>query len=152
MRLVLSLCLILPTIAIATPGHSYQPRGADVPTVGKSWFQDHAPLDFARVRVLSDTVASPSNVDVPSLILSDGRHEVQQMFASPDGPKPRVPSPPLEIEPLVVSGPASNRVDLVFFSDGCAYSLRHNRTYAHWICRSHFRKGQIYGRCYASGC
>ncbi|KAJ7134230.1 IgA peptidase M64-domain-containing protein [Mycena epipterygia] len=29
-----------------------------------------------------------------------------------------VPSPPLEIQPLVVSGPSSNRVDLVFFSDG----------------------------------
>ncbi|KAJ7465162.1 IgA peptidase M64-domain-containing protein [Mycena latifolia] len=29
-----------------------------------------------------------------------------------------VPSPPLEVLPLVVSGPSSNRVDLVFFSDG----------------------------------
>ncbi|KAF7299436.1 hypothetical protein MIND_00893400 [Mycena indigotica] len=29
-----------------------------------------------------------------------------------------VPSPPLELLPLVVSGPPSNRVDLVFFSDG----------------------------------
>ncbi|KAJ7644444.1 IgA peptidase M64-domain-containing protein [Roridomyces roridus] len=29
-----------------------------------------------------------------------------------------VPAPPLEIKPLVVSGPSSNRVDLVFFSDG----------------------------------
>ncbi|KAJ7109074.1 IgA peptidase M64-domain-containing protein [Mycena crocata] len=29
-----------------------------------------------------------------------------------------VPSPPLEIQPLVVSGPSSNRVDLIFFSDG----------------------------------
>lgn len=31
---------------------------------------------------------------------------------------PLVPSPPLEVHPLVVSGPSSNRVDLVFFSDG----------------------------------
>ncbi|KAJ3515781.1 hypothetical protein NLJ89_g1540 [Agrocybe chaxingu] len=29
-----------------------------------------------------------------------------------------VPPPPLEIIPLIVSGPSSNRVDLVFFSDG----------------------------------
>ncbi|CAA7265508.1 unnamed protein product [Cyclocybe aegerita] len=29
-----------------------------------------------------------------------------------------VPPPPLEIVPLIVSGPSSNRVDLVFFSDG----------------------------------
>ncbi|GLB38192.1 putative igA Peptidase M64 [Lyophyllum shimeji] len=31
---------------------------------------------------------------------------------------PVVSSPPLEVHPLVVSGPSSNRVDLVFFSDG----------------------------------
>ncbi|KAF8158494.1 IgA peptidase M64-domain-containing protein [Crassisporium funariophilum] len=30
----------------------------------------------------------------------------------------KVPSPPLEITPLIVSGPSSNRVNLVFFSDG----------------------------------
>ncbi|KAF9453158.1 hypothetical protein P691DRAFT_802037 [Macrolepiota fuliginosa MF-IS2] len=29
-----------------------------------------------------------------------------------------VPSPPLDIRPLVVSGPPENRIDLVFFSDG----------------------------------
>ncbi|KAG6812512.1 hypothetical protein H0H92_002511 [Tricholoma furcatifolium] len=29
-----------------------------------------------------------------------------------------VPSPPLEVHPLIVSGPSHNRVDLVFFSDG----------------------------------
>jgi len=27
--------------------------------------------------------------------------------------------PPLEMIPLIISGPSSNRVDLVFFSDGC---------------------------------
>lgn len=31
----------------------------------------------------------------------------------------QVPSPPLDIRPLVVSGSPHNRVDLVFFSDGC---------------------------------
>lgn len=48
----------------------------------------------------------------------------QTRLAWPDTPKNAfdgVPSPPLEIQPLVVSGPSSNRVDLVFFSDGCAH-------------------------------
>lgn len=29
--------------------------------------------------------------------------------------------PPLETIPLIISGPITNRVDLVFFSDGCEY-------------------------------
>lgn len=29
--------------------------------------------------------------------------------------------PPLHIQPILVSGPSHNRVDLVFFSDGCTY-------------------------------
>lgn len=28
--------------------------------------------------------------------------------------------PPLEIRPLIVNGPSDNRVDLIFFGDGCA--------------------------------
>lgn len=31
--------------------------------------------------------------------------------------------PPLEIEPLIVSGAITNRADLVFFSDGCMFIL-----------------------------
>lgn len=34
-----------------------------------------------------------------------------------------MPSPPLEIRPLVVSGSPENRVDLVFFSDGCECAI-----------------------------
>lgn len=34
--------------------------------------------------------------------------------------KPLPPAPPLKITPLHSSGPSSNRVDLVFFSDGCS--------------------------------
>ena len=33
-----------------------------------------------------------------------------------------VKGPPLEVEPLILSGASSNRVDLVFFSDGCKHS------------------------------
>lgn len=32
-----------------------------------------------------------------------------------------VAPPPLEIRPLIVNGPSSNRVDLIFFGDGCTY-------------------------------
>ena len=31
------------------------------------------------------------------------------------------PAPPLSVKPLIQSGDSSNRVDLVFFSDGCRY-------------------------------
>lgn len=39
--------------------------------------------------------------------------------------------PPLEIEPLIVSGAIANRADLVFFSDGCMFILlvEHPQTY-----------------------
>lgn len=30
-----------------------------------------------------------------------------------------VAPPPLEIRPLIVNGPSSNRIDLIFFGDGC---------------------------------
>lgn len=30
-----------------------------------------------------------------------------------------VAPPPLEIKPLIVNGPSSNRIDLIFFGDGC---------------------------------
>lgn len=29
------------------------------------------------------------------------------------------PPPPLDIQPLIVNGPSSNRIDLIFFGDGC---------------------------------
>ncbi|KAJ7863462.1 IgA peptidase M64-domain-containing protein [Mycena olivaceomarginata] len=49
-------------------------------------------------------------------------HEAQARLSSwADTPKAEfdgVPPPPLEILPLVVSGPSSNRVDLIFFADG----------------------------------
>lgn len=34
-----------------------------------------------------------------------------------------VPPPPLEIRPLIVNGPSSNRVDLIFFGDGCMCAI-----------------------------
>jgi hypothetical protein len=29
--------------------------------------------------------------------------------------------PPLDIQPLIVNGPSSNRVDIIFLGDGCMY-------------------------------
>jgi hypothetical protein len=42
-----------------------------------------------------------------------------------------VAPPPLEIRPLIVNGPSSNRVDLIFFGDGCKFSQRPR----HLLCR-----------------
>lgn len=33
------------------------------------------------------------------------------------------PAPPLEIQPLIVSGPTSNRVNFLFLGDGCTYAV-----------------------------
>lgn len=30
--------------------------------------------------------------------------------------------PPLDIQPLIINGPSDNRVDLIFFGDGCKYA------------------------------
>lgn len=32
-------------------------------------------------------------------------------------------APPLEIRPLIISGPSKNRVDLIFFGDGCEWGI-----------------------------
>ncbi|KAJ7081626.1 IgA peptidase M64-domain-containing protein [Mycena belliarum] len=57
----------------------------------------------------------------PELELSTGASQTRLGVSWSDTPKDEfhgVPSPPLEVFPLVVSGPSTNRVDLVFFSDG----------------------------------
>ncbi|KAJ7234471.1 IgA peptidase M64-domain-containing protein [Mycena rebaudengoi] len=43
-----------------------------------------------------------------------GKDDAQAHFKENEA----IPPPPLEIAPLIVSGPSDNRVDLVFFSDG----------------------------------
>lgn len=43
--------------------------------------------------------------------------------------------PPLEIKPLIVTGPSSNRIDLIFFGDGCTFqTLMADQTF---LSRSH---------------
>ena len=55
-------------------------------------------------------------------------HQWEGEFADPAAaagvPHPQVRQedvapPPLEIRPLIVNGPSDNRVDLIFFGDGC---------------------------------
>lgn len=41
--------------------------------------------------------------------------EINGVLQARQGAEP----PPLEIRPLIVSGDSSNRVDLIFFGDGC---------------------------------
>lgn len=49
-------------------------------------------------------------------------NEVRDQFMLASAPKPRLPPPPpMTLTPLLVSGPSENRVDLVFFGDGCGY-------------------------------
>lgn len=71
-----------------------------------------------------DTVAtSNSNLyplpDASRFSVQDG-HDSSPI--SPDIPfdqDPEISPPPLEVVPLLVSGSSANRVDFVFFSDGC---------------------------------
>ncbi|KAF7292550.1 hypothetical protein MKEN_01471300 [Mycena kentingensis (nom. inval.)] len=57
-----------------------------------------------------------SDIDYNSDLAFDN-YEQQSPFTT-------VPTPPLQVLPLVVSGPSENRVDLVFFSDGYVQAER----------------------------
>ena len=47
---------------------------------------------------------------------------INGQFALANTPKtPPLRPPPMTLTPLLVSGPSENRVDLVFFGDGCKY-------------------------------
>ncbi|KAK7464905.1 hypothetical protein VKT23_006114 [Stygiomarasmius scandens] len=61
------------------------------------------------------------SLDYPSKAVLQGDTSLQTplgAFNFRDKTEQGVPSPDLDIQPLVVSGPFTNRVDLVFFSDG----------------------------------
>ena len=59
----------------------------------------------------------------------EGSTTRQEILSLPQGVKSglgsttETESPPLEIQALHISGPSGNRVDLVFFSDGCKFDL-----------------------------
>lgn len=67
-----------------------------------------------RFRVTTRVAASNSLLPTKCALRPPG-HEIDYEAGYTLGD---VPSPPLQIQPLIVSGPSSNRVDLVFFSDG----------------------------------
>ena len=47
-------------------------------------------------------------------------NDIKDQFPLASPPKtPVPPPPPMTLTPLLVSGPSENRVDLVFFGDGC---------------------------------
>lgn len=105
-------------------------------------FHEHVPsqpdLEYVRlysysVDVLRSSASSlcghPSTWSFPALGEAEERlaqlsysvelEEDQVVLPATVSTKLRVPSPPLQITPLISSGSSSNRVDLVFFSDGC---------------------------------
>ncbi len=64
---------------------------------------------------MHDAVA---DYDIPSFMADAAPQEVFGDFGKKKLPK--VDPPPLEVTPLFISGSSDNRVDLVFFGDGCA--------------------------------
>lgn len=59
---------------------------------------------------------------------SDGFLQPTENFQIPLGGNKQImsplpPPPPLKVTPLLISGPSDNRIDLVFFGDGCEYLL-----------------------------
>lgn len=50
-------------------------------------------------------------------------HQWEGRFAAPKHGEVRVRQevdpPPLDIQPLIINGPSENRIDLIFFGDGC---------------------------------
>ena len=69
-----------------------------------------------------DKARSECANDLTEELWAEGVEDVQHTFHASTGSRGVVPPPELKVSPLVVSGPSSNRVDLVFFSDGCEYS------------------------------
>lgn len=68
--------------------------------------------NFPRDLMLQDAVQfPPEHMDASQTVLN-----ALPFLGDDSGP---VQSPSLEIQPILQSGPSNNRVDLVFFSDGC---------------------------------
>lgn len=65
--------------------------------------------------------------------------------------RPPTKSPPLHISPLIQSGPSSNRVDLVFFGDGCKSWCRVDGSLLMPHNRSGRRIHKVHRRCQKTG-
>jgi hypothetical protein len=76
------------------------------------------------------------------LLLDNGAFDIE-------GFAPLPPSPILTITPLHISGPSENRIDLVFFADGCEYGHTHFPLTGELIVwnRPGIRRAEISGRC-----
>ena len=69
------------------------------------------------VRTLCNAFEGEEKLSGGTLALEN---EVRNPFLLANAPKPPLPPPPpMTLTPLLVSGPSGNRVDLVFFGDGC---------------------------------
>jgi hypothetical protein len=80
-------------------------------------------------------------------------NEVRNQFLLTSGPKPPLPlPPPMTLTPLLVSGPSENRVDLVFFGDGCGCLFwGYIHRFITLLSRHRGRREQIHCGCHKVG-
>lgn len=71
---------------------------------------------WSKARELCTVLPTPEEAYFSGSPIGSDAQRVLSAYIIKDRP---VKSPPLKIEPLIQSGPTNNRVDLVFFSDGC---------------------------------
>ncbi|KAJ6451612.1 IgA peptidase M64-domain-containing protein [Mycena sanguinolenta] len=69
-------------------------------------------------KCLTDWHAEHDNLEVSAPFFDEAQARLSSWSSTTKDSFAGVPVPPLEIRPLTISGPASNRVDLIFFADG----------------------------------
>lgn len=77
----------------------------------------HALLSQAQLHCTNDLSAVLPRLALPSIQVPLSRDDTLDTHIMD------VDLPPLELIPLITSGPAENRVDLAFFADGCMYAV-----------------------------
>ncbi len=92
------------------------------------------------------------DVEQQSSVTLSLEHEVRDQFLLANAPKPPLPPPPpMTLTPLLVSGPSENRVDLVFFGDGCGCLSLKYLSFITLFSRHHGRRKQIRCGCHKDG-
>ena len=74
------------------------------------------PIELSYIRV--DTKCKIFQASYPGFVQLGFDDKVHDMVLQV---RDDISAPALEIQPLIVNGPTSNRIDLIFFGDGCAY-------------------------------
>jgi len=79
----------------------------------------HSHLPYRSPLGVQHAQRSQSGASVSLGNVEYGTDTIQAPFMTEDEPGQSALPPSLEMTPLIISGPSSNRVDFVFFSDGC---------------------------------